>query len=55
MKSFIYAYAIGTSHIDKKVNVFGIKDLGKKFLIMASNFKEMNWCEVAHSKTSCIN
>jgi hypothetical protein len=30
MKSFTYAYAIGTSHIDKKVNVFKIKDLEKK-------------------------
>jgi len=32
MKSFTYAYAIGTSHIDKKVNVFKIKDLEKKML-----------------------
>ncbi len=55
MKGFTYAYAIGTSHIDKKVNVFRIKNLRKKILIMASNFKEMNWCEVAHSKTFCIN
>jgi hypothetical protein len=39
MKGFTYAYAIGTSHTDKKVNVFRIKDLGKKNLIMASNFK----------------
>ncbi len=30
MKSFTYAYAIGTSHIDKKVNVFKIKDLEKE-------------------------
>jgi hypothetical protein len=55
MKGFMYAYAIGTSHIDKKVNAFKIKDLEKKCLIMASNLKKMKWREVAHSKTSCIN
>jgi hypothetical protein len=27
MKSFSYAYAIGTSHIKEKVNVFSVKDL----------------------------
>jgi hypothetical protein len=27
MKSFAYAYAIATSHTDKKVNVFIVKEL----------------------------
>jgi hypothetical protein len=27
MKGFMYSYAIGTSHTEKKVNVFRIKDL----------------------------
>ncbi len=30
MKGFTYAYAIGTSHTNKKVNVFRIKYLKKK-------------------------
>jgi len=29
MKSFAYAYAIATSHTDKKVNVFKVKELEK--------------------------
>jgi hypothetical protein len=31
MKSFAYAYAIGTSHIKEKVNVFNDKDLARSF------------------------
>jgi hypothetical protein len=27
MKSFAYAYTIATSHIDKRVNVFRVKEL----------------------------
>jgi hypothetical protein len=29
MKSYVYAYAIGTSHIKEKVNVFNDKNLPK--------------------------
>ncbi len=29
MKSYAYAYAIGVSHIKKKVNVFNDKDLAR--------------------------
>jgi hypothetical protein len=29
MKSSMYAYAIGTSHIKEKVNVFNVKDLAR--------------------------
>jgi hypothetical protein len=29
MKNYVYAYAIGTSHIKEKVNVFSDKNLPK--------------------------
>jgi hypothetical protein len=29
MKSYVYAYAIGTSHIKKKIGVFSVKDLAR--------------------------
>jgi hypothetical protein len=29
MKSFAYAYAIGTFHIKEKVNVFNVKNLAR--------------------------
>ncbi len=29
MKSYVYAYAIDTSHIKEKVNVFSVKDLAR--------------------------
>jgi hypothetical protein len=31
MKSFMYAYVIGNSHIEEKVNVFNVKDLAISF------------------------
>jgi hypothetical protein len=46
MKSCAYAYAIVTSHTDKRVNVFKMKKLEK---IIMSNPKEMNWRRVANS------
>jgi hypothetical protein len=52
MKSFAYAYAIATFHIDKKMNVFKMKE--SKSVIM-SNLKKINYCQVANSKASYIN
>jgi len=52
MRSFVYACAIATSHINKRLNVFRVKELEK---IIMSNPKEMNRHQVANLETSYIN
>jgi hypothetical protein len=46
MKFFVYAYAIGISHIKEKVNVFNVKDITRTFCDLKSGIESQDeqWC-----------
>ncbi len=52
MKSYAYAYAIATSHIDKRVNAFIMKELEK---VINYNNVQSQGNELVPSGKFCIN
>jgi hypothetical protein len=55
MKGFVNAYAIGTFHTKKWINVFIVKNLARvKWTTMVFNLK-INMHLITHFETSCIN
>jgi hypothetical protein len=51
MKSFVYAYAIGTSHMKEKINVFSVKDLARssKIILWSKTWHQISRWKMALS------